>query len=454
MHFSKKFDKFTKLIKKIENNPPLYLMIGFLIIILTGSILLSLPISSANGKPTLYLDSLFVSTSAVCVTGLTPVVTATHWNFFGQIIIIMLIQIGGLGVMTLSTLVAMLLGKRITLSSRLIIREQVGAKGYSGLVKLIRYVLASTFVIESIGAFILAFSFVPVYGFLKGIWFSIFHSISSFCNAGFDLIGQESLLRVNTNVMIILPIALLVIIGGIGFNVYMDITKYRLNFKRYSLHSKVVLTTTAILLASFTILFFIFEFNNELTIGRLPVGYKLLNSFFQSVTLRTAGFSAMSQTGLHNSSTIMSMVAMIIGAAPASTGGGVKVTTVALIIMVLVSEIRGDDDIIMFNKTIKFTQVKKAIAAFIIYMLWILVVGNIIVFTEPFKTSDVLYEVISALGTVGISRGITAILSPLSKILLIITMFFGRVGILTIIFATKKRKQKLYKEAYGTIILG
>ncbi|MEJ8751093.1 potassium transporter TrkG [Lagierella sp. ICN-221743] len=454
MHFSKKFDKFTKLIKKIENNPPLYLMIGFLIIILTGSILLSLPISSANGKPTLYLDSLFVSTSAVCVTGLTPVVTANHWNFFGQIIIIMLIQIGGLGVMTLSTLVAMLLGKRITLSSRLIIREQVGAKGYSGLVKLIRYVLASTFVIESIGAFILAFSFVPVYGFLKGIWFSIFHSISSFCNAGFDLIGQESLLGVNTNAMIILPIALLVIIGGIGFNVYMDITKYRLNFKRYSLHSKVVLTTTAILLVSFTILFFIFEFNNELTIGRLPVGYKLLNSFFQSVTLRTAGFSAMSQTGLHNSSTIMSMVAMIIGAAPASTGGGVKVTTVALIIMVLVSEIRGDDDIIMFNKTIKFTQVKKAIAAFIIYMLWILVVGNIIVFTEPFKTSDVLYEVISALGTVGISRGITAILSPLSKILLIITMFFGRVGILTIIFATKKRKQKLYKEAYGTIILG
>lgn len=454
MHFSKKFDKFTKLIKKIENNPPLYLMIGFLIIILTGSILLSLPISSANGKPTLYLDSLFVSTSAVCVTGLTPVVTATHWNFFGQIIIIMLIQIGGLGVMTLSTLVAMLLGKRITLSSRLIIREQVGAKGYSGLVKLIRYVLASTFVIESIGAFILAFSFVPVYGFLKGIWFSIFHSISSFCNAGFDLIGQESLLGVNTNVMIILPIALLVIIGGIGFNVYMDITKYRLNFKRYSLHSKVVLTTTAILLASFTILFFIFEFNNELTIGRLPVGYKLLNSFFQSVTLRTAGFSAMSQTGLNNSSTIMSMVAMIIGAAPASTGGGVKVTTVALIIMVLVSEIRGDDDIIMFNKTIKFTQVKKAIAAFIIYMLWILVVGNIIVFMEPFKTSDVLYEVISALGTVGISRGITAILSPLSKMLIIITMFFGRVGILTIIFATKKRKQKLYKEAYGTIILG
>ena len=454
MHFSKKIDKFTKLIKKIENNPPLYLMIGFLIIILIGSILLSLPISSANGKSTLYLDSLFVSTSAVCVTGLTPVVTATHWNLFGQLIIIILIQIGGLGVMTLSTLVAMLLGKRITLSSRLIIREQVGAKGYSGLVKLIRYVLASTLVIESVGAFILAFSFVPVYGFFKGIWFSIFHSISSFCNAGFDLIGEESLLGVRTNFMIIFPIALLVIIGGIGFNVYMDITKYRLNFKRYSLHSKVVLTTTAILLSAFTILFFIFEFNNELTIEGLPVRYKLLNSFFQSVTLRTAGFSAMSQTGLHNSSTIMSMVAMIIGAAPASTGGGVKVTTVALILMVLVSEIRGDDDIIMYNKAIKFTQVKKAIAAFIIYMLWILVVGNIIVFMEPFKTSDVLYEVISALGTVGISRGITAILSPLSKVLIIITMFFGRVGILTIIFATKKRKQKLYKEAYGTIILG
>lgn len=454
MHFSKKIDKFTKLIKKIENNPPLYLMIGFLIIILIGSILLSLPISSANGKSTLYLDSLFVSTSAVCVTGLSPVVTATHWNFFGQLIIIILIQIGGLGVMTLSTLVAMLLGKRITLSTRLIIREQVGAKGYSGLVKLIRYVLASTLVIESVGAFILAFSFVPVYGFFKGIWFSIFHSISSFCNAGFDLIGEESLLGVRTNFMIIFPIALLVIIGGIGFNVYMDITKFKLNFKRYSLHSKVVLTTTAILLFAFTILFFIFEFNNELTIGRLPVRYKLLNSFFQSVTLRTAGFSAMSQTGLHNSSTIMSMVAMIIGAAPASTGGGVKITTVALIIMVLVSEIRGDDDIIMYNKAIKFTQVKKAIAAFIIYMLWILVVGNIIVFMEPFKTSDVLYEVISALGTVGISRGITAILSPLSKVLIIITMFFGRVGILTIIFATKKRKQKLYKEAYGTIILG
>lgn len=454
MYFLNKFDKFNKLNKKIENNPPLYLVLGFLIVILIGSILLSLPISSNNGKSTVYLDSLFVSTSAVCVTGLTPVVTATHWNFFGQLIIIILIQIGGLGVMTLSTLVAMLLGKRITLSSRLIIREQVGSSGYSGLVKLIRYVLVSTLIIESIGALILSFSFIPVYGFFKGIWFSIFHAISSFCNAGFDLIGEESLLGVRTNLMIILPIALLIIIGGIGFSVYMDITKYRLNFKRYSLHSKVVLTTTAIVLVLFTVIFFIFEYNNELTIGRLPVRYKLLNSFFQSVTLRTAGFSAMSQTGLHNSSVIMSMVAMIIGASPASTGGGVKVTTVALIIMVLISEIRGDDDIIIFNRTIRFTQVKKAISAFIIYMLWILVVGNIIVFTEPFKTSDVLYEVISALGTVGISRGITAILSPLSKILLIITMFFGRVGILTIIFATKKRKQKLYKEAYGTIILG
>ncbi len=454
MNFLKKLGKFSELNKKIENNPPLYLVLGFLIIILAGSILLSLPIASANGKSTVYLDSLFVSTSAVCVTGLTPVVTATHWNFFGQLIIIILIQIGGLGVMTLSTLVAMLLGKRITLSSRLIIREQVGANSYSGLVKLIRYVLVSTLIIESLGALVLSFSFIPIYGFFKGIWFSIFHSISSFCNAGFDLIGEESLLGVRTNPMIMIPIALLIIIGGIGFNVYMDITKHRLNFKHYSLHAKVVLTTTAILLVAFTIIIFLFEYSNNLTLGTLPLRYKFLNSFFQSVTLRTAGFSSISQTGMHNSSVIVSMVAMIIGAAPASTGGGVKLTTVALIIMVLISEIRGDDDIIMFNRAIKFTQVKKAISAFIIYMLWILVVGNIIVFMEPFKTSDVLYEVISALGTVGITRGITGILSPLSKVLIIITMFFGRVGILTIIFATKGRKQKLYKEAYGTIILG
>ncbi len=450
----KKLSKIRELNKKILHNPPLYLVLGFLVVILTGALLLALPISAANGKATPLLDSLFVSTSAVCVTGLTTVVTATHWNFFGQFILLALIQIGGLGVMTISTLAALVLGKRITLSSRLVIREQVGTHGYSGMVKLIRYVLISTAIIESIGAFLLSFTFIPQYGFIKGIWFSIFHSISAFCNAGFDLIGEESLMSLRKLPQVMIPISLLIIIGGIGFNVYMDITKNRFNFNQYSLHAKVVLTTTLILLVSFTTIFLVLEFNNDLTIGLLSFRDKIINAFFQSVTLRTAGFSAISQTGMYNSSAISSMVAMIIGAAPASTGGGVKVTTIALIFMVLISEIRGDDDIIIFNRAIRFSQVKKAISAFIIYMLWMLIVGNIITYIEPFKTVDVFYEVVSAAGTVGISRGITAILSPISKILIIITMYFGRVGILTIIFATRERKQKKYKEAYGNIILG
>ncbi|WP_300408290.1 potassium transporter TrkG [Lagierella sp.] len=454
MFIIKKLSKISELNKKLLHNPPLYLVLGFLVVIFTGAILLALPLAAANGKATPLLDSLFVSTSAVCVTGLTTVVTATHWNLFGQFILISLIQIGGLGVMTISTLAALVLGKRITLSSRLVIREQVGTHGYSGMVKLIRYVLISTAIIESIGAFLLSFTFIPQYGFLKGIWFSIFHSISAFCNAGFDLIGEESLMTLRNMPQVMIPIALLIIIGGIGFNVYMDITKNKLNFNQYSLHAKVVLTTTLILLLSFTTIFLVLEFNNDLTIGMLSLRDKVINSFFQSVTLRTAGFSAISQTGMYNSSAISSMVAMIVGAAPASTGGGVKVTTIALIFMVLISEIRGDDDIIIFNRAIRFSQVKKAISAFIIYMLWILIVGNIITYIEPFKTVDVFYEVVSAAGTVGISRGITAILSPISKILIIITMYFGRVGILTIIFATRERKQKKYKEAYGNIILG
>ena len=439
--------------KYLEDNPPLVLILSFLFLIVVGSLLLSLPISQ-NATKVPYIDCLFTATSSVCVTGLVTVATYSTWSFFGKLIIIILIQMGGLGFMTFATLIALVMGRRITLKDRLIIKEQTNSIDMQGMVKLIRYILISTFTIETIGAFLLMTKFVPMYGF-KGIFYSFFHSISAFCNAGFDILGPNSLIDINTNFFILLVIGLLIVIGGIGFNVILDILHNGFDFKKFSLHSKIVLTTTVLMLSITSVLIFAMEFFNPETIGNLSLTDKISNSVFQAVTLRTAGFSAINQSKLLDSSSVLSILNMFIGGSPAGTAGGIKTTTFALLIIVALSEIKGQEDVEVFNRRIRFSQVKKALAIITLSMVWVIFVTFAILVIDKAKYLDVVYEVVSAFGTVGLTRSLTPTLNIISKILIISTMYIGRVGSLTILFALSNTKnKKAYKEAHENIIIG
>lgn len=442
-----------RLKKYLEDNPPLVLILSFLFLIIVGSLLLSLPISQ-NATKVPYIDCLFTATSSVCVTGLVTVATYSTWSFFGKLIIIILIQMGGLGFMTFATLIALVMGRRITLKDRLIIKEQTNSIDMKGMVKLIRYILISTFTIETIGAFLLMMKFVPMYGF-KGIFYSFFHSISAFCNAGFDILGPNSLIDINTNFFILLVIGLLIVIGGIGFNVILDILHNGFDFKKYSLHSKIVLTTTVLMLSITTVLIFAMEFFNPETIGNLSLTDKISNSVFQAVTLRTAGFASIDQSKLLDSSSVLSILNMFIGGSPAGTAGGIKTTTFALLIIVALSEIKGQEDVEVFNRRIRFSQVKKALAIITLSMVWVIFVTFAILVIDKAKYLDVVYEVVSAFGTVGLTRSLTPTLNIISKILIISTMYIGRVGSLTILFALSNTKnKKAYKEAHENIIIG
>lgn len=444
----------TKVKDSIQESPPRFLVSGFLVVIVLGALLLHLPIASKEGIWTPLLDCFFTATSATCVTGLVTVNTAAHWTTFGHIIIILLIQIGGLGFMTVATLMALLLGKRITLKDRLIIQEQMNTFSLSGMVKLIRYVIISTFLIEGVGAILLSFKFIPMFG-LKGIWYSIFHSISSFCNAGFDILGPNSLNDYITSPIVMLTVSFLIILGGVGFNVYMDITSNKLNFKKYTLHTKIVLVMTVILLMVGFFGVLILEYDNPETIGNQGALGKILGSWFQSVTVRTAGYTSVDQGALKDSTAAICMLLMFIGGAPAGTAGGIKTTTFATLWMVLINEIKGNEDIVVFERRIKFSVIRKAIAILMIGALWVAFVIFVMLIVEPYSLVDISYEVVSAFATVGLTRNLTPSLTTFSQILLIISMYLGRVGTMTLVFALANKKQRsLYKEAYGNIIIG
>ena len=441
-----------RLKRYLEDNPPLVLILSFLLLIFVGSLLLSLPISQSMGKIP-YIDCLFTATSAVCVTGLVTVATFSAWSVLGKIIIIILIQMGGLGFMTFATLIALVMGRRITLKDRLIIKEQTNSIDMQGMVKLIRYILISTFTVETIGALLLMIKFVPMYG-VKGVFYSFFHAISAFCNAGFDILGPNSLIDINNHVFILMVIGLLIVIGGIGFNVILDIVHNGFNFKKYSLHSKIVLTTTILMLSITSILIFVMEFSNAATIGNLGFIDKISNSIFQAITLRTAGFASIDQSKLLDSSSVLSILNMFIGGSPAGTAGGIKTTTFALIIVAL-SEIKGQEDVEVFNRRIRFSQVKKALAIITLSMVWVIFVTFAILVIDKAKYLDVVFEVVSAFGTVGLTRSLTPSINTISKILIIVTMYIGRVGSLTILFALSSSKnKKAYKEAHENIIIG
>lgn len=456
-------DFFNNTVKHINNMDPARIMVvGFAAVILLGALLLNLPIATQNGESIGFLNALFTSTSAVCVTGLVVVDTATYWSNVGQVIIITLIQVGGLGFMTTATMFALLTKKRINLRERLLIQESLNQEDLSGMVKLTRYVILITFLIECVGAILLSFVFIPQFGLGRGVWYSIFHAISAFCNAGFDLMGSvsgpySSLTSYVSNPMIVITISSLIILGGIGFPVILDIMNCK-KTSRLNMHSKIVLITTGILIVIGTIFIFIIEFNNPDTLGNLGFGGKFLASLFQSVTARTAGFNTLDLTLIRESSLFLMMILMFIGASPASTGGGLKTTTLATLLITVKSFISGKSEIVAFERRISSTLITKAIGIFFIATSFVVFGTLALSITDAsFSLVECGFEIISAIATVGLSIGGSPNLTTMGKVVVMLAMFIGRVGSLTIFIALLSkgsRKQPPVRYPEGKIIVG
>jgi len=456
-------DFFNNTVKHINNMDPARIMvIGFAVVILLGALLLNLPIATQDGQSIGFLNALFTSTSAVCVTGLVVVDTATYWSNLGQAIIITLIQVGGLGFMTIGTMFALLTKKKINLRERLLIQESLNQDDLSGMVKLTRYVILITFLIEGIGAILLSFVFIPQFGLLQGIWYSVFHSISAFCNAGFDLMGTtsgeySSLVSYVSNPMIVITISALIILGGIGFPVILDVINSK-KVLRLNMHSKVVLITTGILIVTGTLFIFIIEFNNPNTLGNLGFGGKFLAALFQSIAARTAGFATLDLASMYESSAFLIIILMFIGASPASTGGGIKTTTLATLLITVKSFISGKDEIVAFERRISGLLITKAIGIFFIGISFVVLGTFALSITDPgFSLLQCGFEIVSAIATVGSSIGGSPNLTTMGKIVVMLAMFIGRVGSLTIFVALLSkgsRKQPPIRYPEGKIIIG
>ncbi|TCK90565.1 trk system potassium uptake protein TrkH [Natranaerovirga hydrolytica] len=438
---------------KIDLSPAQILVLGFLSVILIGSILLSLPIASNNGESVGFVNALFTATSAVCVTGLVVVNTLAHWTLFGQIVILILIQIGGLGFMTMATAIFILIGRKITLKERLIIQEALNEYTLSGMVRLIIRILIGTLIIEGVGALLLAIRFVPEYGLARGLFVSIFHSVSAFCNAGFDIIGGSSLTPYSGDLLVNFIIITLIILGGLGFTVWWDIIRAgklkienNLSMKRFfqklTLHTKLVLSISATLITLGFVFFFIVEFNNPNTLGAMSLKDKLINALFQAVTPRTAGFNTFDLTELTDASKLMTIIQMFIGGSPAGTAGGIKTVTMGVLAVSVISVIRGHERTEIFNRTIPRDVIRRALAVLFISVSLVIGVTMILSLTETGDFMDIFFESISAFATVGLSLDVTSSLSFLGKIIIAITMFIGRLGPVTMALAFSLRGSK------------
>lgn len=413
------------------------IVLSFLCVIVAGALILCLPISSAERVWTHPLDAFFTATSATCVTGLVVVDTYTHWSLFGQITILLLIQIGGLGFMTIMTLFAFITHRRISLHQRKLLMQSAGNYQLNGVMSLIQKILIGTGILEGAGAVLLAFRFIPLMGFWEGLYNAIFHSVSAFCNAGFDLMGKygqfSSLTTFRDDPYVQIIIMSLIVIGGVGFFVWSDLLKCKFHMKKYTLHTKIVLTTTAFLLVTGAFGFFFLE--KDASMADLPLWERILASVFQSVTTRTAGFNTVDQMALSEGGSMLSIVLMLIGGSPGSTAGGMKTTTLFVVALHIIATMRNRDDIHVFKKRIHDETVKQAAAIAGIYMIFATVAATLVLAVEPCGMKEVLYEVSSAIGTVGISMGLTTALSSFSHILLVLLMFVGRVGGLTFALA-------------------
>ena len=435
------------------------IMLSFLVAILAGSLLLSLPVSSASGDAVPYLDALFTATTATCVTGLVTLPTVTTWSVFGQAVILVLIQVGGLGVITIMSALMILLHKRMGIGDRLLLQDAFNLNSLSGIVRFVKKVLLGTFLVEGIGALLYMTVFVPEFG-PKGIWISVFTSISAFCNAGIDIIAENSLCNYATNPIINTVTGLLIILSGIGYIVWWDVMSLAANkhksFRNLTLHSKIAIVTTVILIFGGGILIFLFEYNNPLTIGNLSVFDKIQVSLFQSVTTRTAGFATVPQQNLTNASSILCLLLMFIGGSPVGTAGGIKTVTIAVLMVSALATIQNKQEVSLFNRNISKQAVNKAVA--------VAMMSFAIMFTSTILLSavsnadalDILFETVSATATVGLTRDLTPYLNTAGKMIIIGTMYLGRVGPISLALALNsgKKHQNIIKNPTEEISVG
>lgn len=436
-------------------SPPQILVLGFAAIIFIGTALLMLPISTSTGEPLEFIDALFTSTSATCVTGLVVVDTGTTFSSFGEIVIMLLIQIGGLGFMTMATLFALALKRRISLKDRLILQEAMNQSSMEGIVRLIRRVLLYSLIIEACGALILSIRWAFDMPIGQAIYYGVFHAVTMFNNAGFDLFGDfRSLTGYVYDPVVNVVVMFLIVSGGIGFIVLSDLIDFRKQ-RRLSLHSKVVLTMTATLLLVGFIVILIFEFTNPRTLGSLNWGGKFFGALFQSVTPRTAGANTIDITGLRQATQFFIVILMFIGASPGSTGGGIKTTTFTIMVGAVIAMMRGREDIVMFRYRLAQERVLKALTIALLALLLVLTVSMILSTTEEGDFLEILFETTSAFGTVGLSMGLTPDLTVFGKVLISMTMFAGRLGPLTLAYALGPKKGKeLYRHPEGKMIIG
>ncbi len=432
--------------------------LGFLMIIILGTILLMLPIASKSGESAGFLNALFTATSSTCVTGLVVVDTYTNWTLFGQVVILLLIQVGGLGFITIGVFLAIFMKRRIGLKERNLIQESVNTLQIGGTVRLVNKIVRYAMIFEGVGALLLMIRFIPEFGIVKGIWYGIFHSISAFCNAGFDLMGQfepySSLVRYYDDVLVNVVIMALIVIGGIGFIVWDDISVHKWRVKKYLLHTKIVLTVTLVLIVAGSICFYVFEQDNLL--AGMDVKGKFLSSVFGAVTPRTAGFNTI-DTGAYTEATrLLTVVLMFIGGSPGSTAGGIKTTTMMVILLYIWSTLRNKSGLNIFGRRMDEDSIKKASTVFFINLMLAAASALIMSGLEPLLSlSDILMEIFSATSTVGITTGITREITEASKYLLIFLMYCGRIGSMSFALSfTEKRHSPKIKLPIERITIG
>ena len=432
------------------------IMLSFLGMILLGSLLLALPVSSADGVAVPYLDALFTATTATCVTGLVTLPTFSTWSIFGQVVILVLIQVGGLGVITVISAFMLLLHKRVGIGERLLLQDAFNLNTLSGIVRFVKRVLFGTFLVELLGAVFYMTVFVPQFG-LRGVWISAFTAVSAFCNAGIDIIGPNSLCDYATNPMVNLVTSALIILSGIGYIVWWDVLRVgRKGFRSLTLHSRIAISTTLILIFGGGLLIFLLEYGNPLTIGELSLFDKLQVSFFQSITTRTAGFATVPQENLTNASSLLCLLLMFIGGSPVGTAGGIKTVTVAVLAVSALATIRNQNDVTLFNRTISRQAVNKAVA--VAAMSFAILFGSTMLLCAVTDASalDIVYETVSATATVGLTRNLTPYLNSAGKAVIIATMYLGRVGPISLALAlnSSKKQRNLIKNPTEDISVG
>ena len=449
--------------KRIQLSTTQKIMLSFFCAILVGSILLALPISSATGEEVPYIDALFTATTSICVTGLVTVPTYSTWSIWGQVVILILIQLGGLGIITVMYGVMMGLHRRLGIGNRRLLQDAFNLNNISGIVKFLRKVLIGTLVVEGTGALLYMTVFIPEYG-PRGIWISIFNAVSAFCNAGMDIMSEDSLCGYVFQPMVNLVTMLLIVLGGLGYIVWWDVLRVLKNirtqklrcFRQLTLHSKIALTVTGLLIVVGAGAFYIFEYHNPLTMQNYTVGQRILASLFQSVTTRTAGFATIPQQDLTNTSAIISVLLMLIGGSPVGTAGGIKTVTVAVLLVSMFATIGSKEDAELFGRTIPKQTVNKSVA--VVGMFFLIAALSTILLSAVTNADviDIVYETVSATATVGLTRNLTPTLNLWGKAIIIVTMYLGRVGPISLViaFSTQKKNKNIVKNPTEEISVG